>query len=112
MIWLFQILKFVNMFPQEKVTLGVDNQSAIKIAEKSKQHGRTKHIDVHIPFIREKISEGILNLKYVQTDEMVADIFTKNLGRTKFEKFRGMIIDNLHEGRMLTITKEVSRTIM
>jgi len=107
LIWLFQILIFVNMFPQEKVTLGVDNQSAIKIAKNPKQHGRTKHIDVLRHFIREKISDGILNLKYVQTDEMVADIFTKNLGRTKFEKFRGMIMDNLHEGRMLTITKDV-----
>ena len=73
--------------------------------QRTRNNTEGRNICMH--FIREKISEGILNLKYVQANKMVADILTKNLGRTKFEKFRGMIMDNLHEGRMLTITKDV-----
>ena len=104
LIWLIEILKFMQILPKEQILLFVDNQSAMKIAWNPKQHGRTKHIDVRMHFIREKISEGFFNLRYIKSEEMLADMLTKNLGRTKFEKFRNMIItENQHEGRMLDI---------
>ena len=51
-------------------------------------HARTKHIEVHYHFVREKVLDGQIDLVYVKTDdEQVTDIFTKALGKEKFEYF-------------------------
>ena len=47
---------------------------------------RTKHIDIRYHFIREGIQNGAIDLKYVTTSEMVADILTKPLPKHRFEK--------------------------
>ena len=51
-------------------------------------HGRSKHIDIKFHFVREKIASNIIELKYCKSDNMIADILTKGLGRTKFEELR------------------------
>ena len=55
-------------------------------------HARTKHIEVHYHFIRERVLDGAIDLTYVRTDEQVADIFTKALGAEKLRRqFRAML---------------------
>ena len=49
---------------------------------------RTRHINVRYHYIREKIINGEIVVKYLSTEEMVADIFTKPLDKVKFVKFR------------------------
>ena len=39
-------------------------------------------------FVREQVSNGTIRLKYCQTDEMTADMFTKGLAKTIFAKLR------------------------
>ena len=53
-----------------------------------KHHSRTKHIDVQHHFIREKVEEEVIELRYCPTQEMVADVFTKALARDKHEAMR------------------------
>ena len=48
-------------------------------------HARTKHIEVHYHFIRERVLDGNIDLTYVRTDEQVVDIFTKALGAEKLQ---------------------------
>jgi hypothetical protein len=47
----------------------------------------TKHIEVHYHFIREKILAKEINFIHVNTEDQVADIFTKALGTYKLRKF-------------------------
>ena len=63
-----------------------DNQGAIALARNPVTHVRTKHIDICYHFIREGIQNGAIDLKYVTTNEMVADILTKPLSKHRFEK--------------------------
>jgi hypothetical protein len=63
-----------------------DNQGAIKLSKNPQHHNRTKHIDVKYHFIRESSQKGLIQLAYIRTDEMVADIFTKALPRDRHEK--------------------------
>ena len=42
-------------------------------------HSQTKHIDIKHHFIREFYEEKKIDPKYVGTEEMTADIFTKVL---------------------------------
>ena len=54
-------------------------------------HARTKHIEVHYHFVRERVLDGNIDLTYVRTDEQVADIFTKALGAEKLRQFRAIL---------------------
>ena len=64
-----------------------DNQGAIKLAENSVFHNRTKHIAVRYHFIRQAVDEGKISLRYKPTAEMVADGLTKSLGTVKHGEF-------------------------
>jgi hypothetical protein len=54
-------------------------------------HARTKHIEVHYYFIKEKVLAGEIDLIYVGSKDQVADIFTKVLGAKKHHRFRNML---------------------
>ena len=54
-------------------------------------HARTKHIEVHYHFIRERVLVGDIDLVYIGIDEQVADIFTKALGAEKLCRFWTML---------------------
>ena len=72
-----------------------DNQGAMYLAITTKNHPNVKHIAIKYHFVRESVKDNKVNLLYVNTREQVADIMTKALGRTQFEKFRTMMgVDN------------------
>jgi hypothetical protein len=50
-------------------------------------HARTKHIEVHYHFIKEKVLVKEIDLIHVNTEDQVVDIFTKALGTDKLKKF-------------------------
>ena len=50
-------------------------------------HDRSKHIDIRDHFLRDCVQRGTIRLEYIQTDEQVANIFTKGLCRQSFVKF-------------------------
>ena len=60
-------------------TILEDNQSSNAMARNPQFHGRAKHIDIKHHFVRERVSDGSIELKYCPTNEMVADILTKGL---------------------------------
>lgn len=49
---------------------------------------RAKHIDIRYHFIRERVAQAEIEPRYVPTSNMVADIFTKQILRASFERFR------------------------
>lgn len=65
-----------------------DNQSCIKVAEEPREHKRMKHIDVKYNFIRDAITNKEVDVKYIPSNDQIADIMTKSLGKTLFEKHR------------------------
>jgi len=77
--WLIQLLKDLCQPIKVAVTLYCDNQSVIRLAENLVFHARTKHIEVHYHFIREKVLQEEIELKHVNTKDQVADLFIKKL---------------------------------
>ena len=77
------------------IELGMDNQSAIALSYNPEMHARTKHIDRRHFYVREMIENGELVVPYVQTDENLADFFTKPLPAKKFFPLRDKIM-NMH----------------
>ena len=72
----------------QKFRLLIDNQSAIELAKNPVFHDRSKHIDTRYHYIRDCIEKNVLDVDHVRTDEQVADILMKPLGRMKFAEFR------------------------
>ena len=65
-----------------------DNQGAQALARNPTSHARSKHIDIQQHFIRDKVTDGTLDLQHVSSDNQVADGLTKPLPKDKFLKFR------------------------
>ncbi|GAU17623.1 hypothetical protein TSUD_254980 [Trifolium subterraneum] len=75
--------------PIHKATLvHCDNISAIYLSGNPVQHQRTKHIEMDIHFVREKVARGQVRVLHVPSRYQIADIFTKGLPRVLFEDFR------------------------
>jgi hypothetical protein len=67
-------------------TLHTDNQGAMALAENPQHHQRSKHIDIRYHFIRQQIREGRINLHYLPTAQMTADVMTKALPREPHQR--------------------------
>ena len=46
---------------------------------------------MHYHYVHEKVLVGDIDLVYVNTQEQVADIFTKSLGVEKMQRFQAML---------------------
>jgi len=73
------------------VVIYCDNISSILLANNPVYHARTKHIEVHYHFIREKVLVKEIDLIHVNIEDQVANIFTKALGTNKLKRFRKML---------------------
>lgn len=87
-IWLKRLLEEIVEFSNYTVPIYCDNESAIKIAENPVFHARTKHIQTHFHFVREKVLGEDIEFLWIPTQEQVADGFAKPLAKAKFEVFR------------------------
>jgi hypothetical protein len=92
-LYLRNLLKEMKFEQLEPTVIHIDNKSAKLLIETLKSTHNTKHINLRINFIREQVSSRAIQLKFVRTEEQVADIFTKPLPRELFEKFKNIILN-------------------
>lgn len=90
-IYLRRLLQELGFLENESVTLHVDNQGALKLAVNPVYHNRSKHIDIKYHHIRDVVESKSVELKYCPTENMIADIFTKNLPKTKHLQFVSLL---------------------
>ena len=82
-LWIRMFLAEIAHPLRKPITIHLDNISAISITKNDEYHPRTKHIDIQYHFIRHSVQENLLNIDYVPTADMVADMLTKGLPRHK-----------------------------
>jgi hypothetical protein len=90
-LWLRQILSTFGFEKKHLTILWCENQSAIKKSKDLVQHQRSKHIKLHMHFIRKLIHDQIIEVLFFPTKDQVADIFTKPLTEVKFSKLQSML---------------------
>ena len=78
------ILNEINV-PQEHATiLYEDNQGALMMANAGQPTRRTRHIDIKQFALIDWVKSDLLELKYIETSQNIADALTKQLDRTLF----------------------------
>jgi KUP system potassium uptake protein len=63
----------------ETTTIREDNQSATACSQNAWVNEKTKHIGMKWHFLKDHVEQGTIKLRYLPTNQMVADMFTKPL---------------------------------
>ncbi|KAG7556871.1 Integrase catalytic core [Arabidopsis suecica] len=84
LMWLKALLKDFGIDTPKPITMHCDNQAAIHIASNSVFHERTKHIEVDCHKVREQVQLGVILPCYTESEEQLADIFTKGASTKVF----------------------------
>ena len=70
-----------------------DNVRAIYLAKNPATTLNSKHIDIHHPFILERVVNGGFKVVYVPSEEQHADFLTKSLHQGAFEVHRNFVMN-------------------
>eukprot|EP00253_Pinus_taeda_P008455 PITA_08455 len=84
-------IKYTQVKQVQSTPLMIDNTSAIKLPKNPKFHDRTKHINTKYHLIRHHVEAKTIHLRHCSTNEKIAEIFTKAIGRENLERFRTML---------------------
>jgi len=87
--WLRQLLIELHLPLCRATVVYCDNVSAVYLSSNPVQHQRTKHVEIDLHFVREKVALG--QVLYVLTTSQYADVFTKGLPTSLFQEFRSSL---------------------
>jgi hypothetical protein len=75
----------------ERVSLLCDNTSAISVAKNLVFYKKIRHVERRHHFLRDHVEKGDIEMRYIDTERHLADIFTKPLDSSRFVDLRGEI---------------------
>jgi hypothetical protein len=86
-LWIMQTMRDYEV-TYKSVPLMCDSSNAICLAHSPVFHGRAKHIKVRHHFLRDHVEKGEIEMKFIDTERQLADIFIKSLDSSHFASFR------------------------
>ena len=86
-LWLRDLLRELEVADDSPSVLNMDNHRAVYLTWGASDSNKTKHIDIRYHFIHSRVEQKRIKVQYTPMDEMVANILTKNLGRSKHNYF-------------------------
>lgn len=87
-IWVKSILKELGLRHIQTPCLWCDNLGATYLSANPAFHARTEHIEIDYHFVRERVANKELDIRFVHSKDQVADGFTKALPTRPFEEFK------------------------
>jgi hypothetical protein len=75
----------------ERVPLMCDNTSAISVAKNPVSHKKKRHVERRHHFLRDHVEKGDIEMRYIDTERQLANIFTKPYDSSRFADLRGKI---------------------
>jgi len=88
LIWVQKLLSELRVPHSPVGRLWCDNLGATYLSANPMFHARTKHIEIDFHFVRERVAQRLLEIRFISTNDQVADGFTKALPRVKLCEFR------------------------
>ncbi|KAE8686060.1 hypothetical protein F3Y22_tig00111086pilonHSYRG00004 [Hibiscus syriacus] len=86
--WLTALLDDLGVKQKCTPIVWCDNTSTVAMSANPVYHAQSKHVELDIHFVREKVTAGQLCVNYVPAMHQAADGFTKPLSKATFEEFR------------------------
>ena len=78
---------------QSTIIIGVDNKCSMHLLEQGTgSFKRVKHIKVRYFWLKDLIDEEEIELQYIPSEELVADLLTKAFTGAKFKYLRGKLL--------------------
>jgi histone deacetylase 1/2 len=96
MMWIQRLLTELGVPHSPVARLWCDNIGAKYLSANPIFHARTKHIEIDFYFVRERVAQKLLDIRFINTNDQVADGFTKPISASKLREFRYNL--NLHSG--------------
>jgi hypothetical protein len=72
-----------------RVPLMCDNTSAISVAKNPVFQKKMRHVERRHHFLRDHVEKGDIEMRCIDTERQLADIFTKHLDSSRFADLRG-----------------------
>jgi hypothetical protein len=73
----------------ERVPLMCDNTSAMSVAKNLVFHKKMRQVERRHHFLRDHVEKGDIEMRYIDTERQLAEIFTKPLDSSRFADLRG-----------------------
>ena len=90
-LWLQGILGECNFESEFSTIIYCDNQRTIQIYNDQVQIQTTKHIEIHMHYIRQLVHDDTIHLLFYTSSEQVADIFTKVFCEKTFNNIKSLL---------------------
>jgi hypothetical protein len=91
LVWLRSLLRELGVALSSSI-LWCDNLGATFLASNPAFHARTKHIELDYHFVREKVADGTLCVRFIYSQDQLADTLTKPLSSSRFLSLRSKLI--------------------
>ena len=88
LIWIQTLLNELRVSHSPVARLWCDNIGATYLSANPVFHARTKHIEVDYHFVRERVAQKLLDIRFIPTNDQVREGFTKALSWRKLEEFK------------------------
>jgi hypothetical protein len=76
----------------ERVPLMCDNTSAMSIAKNAVFHKKMRHVERRHHFLRDHVEKGDIEMRYIDTERQLVDIFTKPLDASRFANLQVKLV--------------------
>jgi hypothetical protein len=90
--WMSMLLAEMGYIVRKPSTIWCDNRAAIYMTQHDHDHDRSKHIDIRTHFVRDEIKKKEVEVKWIETNDQTADIFTKPLSTQPFLTHRDKLV--------------------
>ena len=88
LIWLQILLGELGIRQWRPPVLWCDNIGATYLSANPVFHARTKHIEVDFHFVRERVARKALDIRFVSSQDQLADGLTKPIGAAQLRLLR------------------------
>lgn len=88
LLWLQSLLRELGLYLRHPPTIWCDNIGATYLSSNPVFHARTKHIEIDYHFVRDRVANGCLDVRYRCTQDQVADILTKPIVSRRYHVLR------------------------
>jgi EAL domain-containing protein (putative c-di-GMP-specific phosphodiesterase class I) len=87
MMWVQKLLKELRIQHPSAARLWCDNLGAKYLSANPIFHAQTKHIEIDFHFVRERVANKLLDIRFINSVDQLADGFTKAVPAVKMKQF-------------------------